>query len=206
MWYNRMILGESSYEVVLWFMVYSVMGWLVESIYMSVCNRRLTNRGFAKGPCCPIYGFGAVFVYFLLRPFADDPAVLFFMGSFVATGIEVLTAVIMKRLFGEVWWDYREKPFNYRGIICLESSVAWGFYTIFLFWFLQKFVSALVGTLPLTAGKVIGSVFLTAYAADFLLALGRARRAEEIKEYEREGESAGYGSLIAEEYMRDKAE
>ena len=65
MWWNRIIFGIDGYEVVMWFLTYSMMGWLVESIYMSFCNHKITNRGFAKGPFCPIYGFGALTVFFI---------------------------------------------------------------------------------------------------------------------------------------------
>ena len=67
MWWNRIIFGIDGYEVVMWFLTYSMMGWLVESIYMSFCNHKITNRGFAKGPFCPIYGFGALTVFFVLH-------------------------------------------------------------------------------------------------------------------------------------------
>ena len=46
----------------------------------------------------------------------------------------------MLRLFGEVWWDYREKPFNYQGIICLESTIAWGFYAVIIIGYLHQAV------------------------------------------------------------------
>ena len=47
---------------------------------------------------------------------------------------------LMLRLFGEVWWDYREKPFNYQGIICLESTIAWGFYAVIIIGYLHQAV------------------------------------------------------------------
>ena len=105
MWWNKVIFGWSAYHVVLWFLVYSIMGWIVESIYMSVCNRKLTNRGFAKGPYCPIYGVGALTVFFVLRPYSQNPFTLFVLGMVLATAIEFLTALIMNKIFGEIWWD-----------------------------------------------------------------------------------------------------
>ena len=86
--------------MVLWFLTYSILGWIVESIYMSICNRKITNRGFTKGPMCPIYGFGALTVFFLLKPYSDNPVRLFFMGMFLATALEFITARIMQRVFG----------------------------------------------------------------------------------------------------------
>ena len=72
MWWNRIILGIDAYELLMWFLMYSMMGWLVESIYMSICNKKLTNRGFARGPFCPIYGVGALTAYFILHADEED--------------------------------------------------------------------------------------------------------------------------------------
>lgn len=176
MWWNRIIFGIDGYEVVMWFLTYSIMGWLVESIYMSFCNHKITNRGFAKGPFCPIYGFGALTVFFILRPYSDNSILLFFLGSFLATTLEFLTALVMKRIFGEIWWDYHEKPFNYRGIICLESSIAWGFYTLFLFMFLQNIVAAFVAMIPVRAGRAIGKLILIGYIMDFSATIYRQKK------------------------------
>lgn len=171
MWWNRMIFGFDSYHVILWFLTYSILGWVVESIYMSICNKKLTNRGFATGPFCPIYGVGALTVFFALRPYSNNGLLLFVLGSLLATTIEFLTAVIMKRVFGEIWWDYNEKPFNYKGVLCLESSIAWGFYTLFLFMFLQRFVEGVVSRIPIQSGKIAGSVLLILFTIDFLHSL-----------------------------------
>ena len=181
MWWNRIIFGIDGYEVVMWFLTYSMMGWLVESIYMSFCNHKITNRGFAKGPFCPIYGFGALTVFFILRPYSDNSILLFFLGSFLATTLEFLTALVMKRIFGEIWWDYHEKPFNYRGIICLESSSAWGFYTLFLFMFLQNIVAAFVAMIPVRAGRAIGNLILIGYIMDFSATIYRQKK-ENLRE------------------------
>ena len=176
MWWNKVIFGWSAYHVVLWFLAYSIMGWIVESIYMSFCNRKMTNRGFARGPVCPIYGIGALTVFFLLRPYSENPVQLFFMGMFLATSLEFVTALIMQKIFGEIWWDYNEKPFNYKGIICLESSIAWGFYTLGLFFFLHHFVVNVVDSIPVMAGKIGGSIILTLYTIDFLTVMYREKK------------------------------
>lgn len=58
--FTRAVLGTDFYHIIQWFLVYGILGWIVESVYMSICNRKLTNRGFTHGPICPIYGFGAL--------------------------------------------------------------------------------------------------------------------------------------------------
>lgn len=168
MFWTRGILGTDLYNIVQWFLIYSMLGWLVESIYMSVCNRKLTNRGFMRGPMCPIYGVGALTVYFLLRPVCHNIFLLYFSGALVATFLEYVTAKIMLRIFGEVWWDYSQKPFNYKGILCLESTIAWGFYTLGLFLFLHKGVEYIVNSYSFQTGTRLGSVLILIFSVDFL--------------------------------------
>lgn len=159
------------YHVVHCLLIYSVLGWIVESIYMSFCNRKLTNRGFIHGPMCPIYGVGAMTVYFILRPIEGNLAALYFGGAFLATLLEYLTAVVMQKVFGCIWWDYNDKPFNYKGILCLESTIAWGFYTLFLFLFLHKWVNSFMSLYSRTTGIYISIILIVYYAVDFVISL-----------------------------------
>lgn len=161
-------INETVYKAALWFFIYSVLGWVVESIYMSICNKKLTNRGYIRGPICPIYGFGGIFVHIMLKGLADNIPYLFIAGSILATTLEFLTAKAMIKLFDCVWWDYSNKPFNYKGIICLESSAAWGLYTIIEVLVLKKIVFMVICKIPLRYGRLVvifaGVYYLLAFA------------------------------------------
>jgi len=175
MW-TKEVLGTDIYHIVHWFLIYSMLGWIIESIYMSICSHKLVNRGFAKGPYCPIYGVGALTVYFLLNSFREDYLLLYVLGCIIATSLEYITARIMQSVFGEVWWDYKDKPYNYKGIICLESSIAWGLYTLFLFLFLHKGIQWLVSRYSFQAGALLGRIILTAFMIDFIHSLYVAKK------------------------------
>ena len=157
------------YRLLQWFFVYSILGWLVESIYMSLCARprHWVNRGFIFGPICPIYGFGALGVYFLLRPFSEHLMLVYLAGAFLATGFEFLVATMLLHLFGEVWWDYHEKPFNYKGILCLESTLAWGVYTVVMFYFLQGAIEKVTALYPKWVGYRLVTFLTVYYFLDF---------------------------------------
>ena len=169
MW-THAVYGTDLYHFIQWFILYSFMGWVVESIYMSFCNRKLTNRGFAFSPFCPIYAVGALSVYGMLRPLEGQYVVLYLAGAVLATTLEYITAVLMRNLFGQVWWDYTEKPFNYKGVICLESTIAWGFYTIFMFGFLQRFVNFVSDSHSVRFGRNLAAVVVVIYTFDFFVA------------------------------------
>ena len=162
MWIEE-IAGYDIYHLVSCFFLFSILGWLVESIYMSFCNRKLTNRGFMTGPFCPIYGVGAVVGYIILHPLADNVVLLYIVGAVLATIFEFLVAKLMLRLFGEVWWDYKEKPCNYKGLVCLESTIAWGFYAVIIITFLFDKVMSIVDSYPVPWGiRTIVFVFIMA--------------------------------------------
>ena len=63
----------------------------------------------------------------------------------------------MIRFLGELWWDYNNKPFNYRGIICLESTVAWGFYAIGIVQFVHDAMYHIIDRVQLQIGKPFDS-------------------------------------------------
>ena len=68
MWEMK-ILGVDLYHVLAWFWLYSFCGWIWESSYVSIRQKKLVNRGFVNGPLLTLYGTGAVMVYLILRPF-----------------------------------------------------------------------------------------------------------------------------------------
>ena len=117
-------------------------------------------------------------VYFLLRPFAENLPLLYVMGCIIPTLLEFITAKIMLRVFGEVWWDYSEKPLNYQGILCLESTIAWGFYTLGLFLFLQDAVERFVDSYSFAVGSVMSTLIVTLYMADFLQSVYKVKKEE----------------------------
>lgn len=173
MW-SKELFGTDVYHLVAAFVVYSILGWFVESVYMSFCNKKITNRGFAKSPFCPIYGFGAVTGYLLLSPLQHAPVVLYLVGAVLATVFEYLVGRAMIRLFGALWWDYNEKPFNYKGIICLESTIAWGFYAVGIVVFLHGQVNRLIDQVNINMGIRAVIVILLIVFVDYCIQLMKA--------------------------------
>lgn len=173
MWTIKLF-GTDVYHLVAAFVIYSILGWFVESIYMSLCNRKLTNRGFAKSPFCPIYGFGAVFGNLILGPLKHNYILLYLTGAVLATVFEFLVGKLMLRLFGELWWDYNEKPLNYKGIICLESTIAWGFYALGIVCFLNAKVYEAIDMIDKALGIRIILIVLFIVLVDYIIQLLKA--------------------------------
>ena len=69
-----------SYDFIQWllfFYLYSFVGWVWESCYVSVKKGHWVNRGFLYGPFLPIYGFGAVTILISTMGVQDSPPKLY---------------------------------------------------------------------------------------------------------------------------------
>lgn len=93
------IAGVSLYYIINWFFIYSFLGWVWESCYVSAKAKKIINRGFINGPLCTIYGFGAISVYLILKDFDENILILYFGGVIVATVLEYITGWLMEAIF-----------------------------------------------------------------------------------------------------------
>ncbi|MEG0338764.1 MAG: putative ABC transporter permease [Oscillospiraceae bacterium] len=157
------------------FFLYSFLGWIMECIVIRREKGHWENRGFVHIPFCIIYGFGAMIGYIVLKPFSFNWLLLYVASAVIATAFEFLTANLMLRLFGTLWWNYDNKPFNYRGIVCLESTLGWGIIGILLFGGMHNLIFTIVGKLPNNIASFTAFVLVCCYVVDFAISMRKAR-------------------------------
>ena len=121
------------------FIIYAIIGWFMEVAIVSVKKRKITARGFLIGPWCPIYGFGALFITFLLKKYYEDPIVLFIMSFLLGTILEYITSYIMEKLFHARWWNYSDHRFHINGRVSLTTSLGFGALGLILVYFFNPF-------------------------------------------------------------------
>ena len=132
----------------LFFYLYCFLGWVWESCYVSLKQRRWVKRGFLRGPLLPIYGFGAVLILWATLPVRGSLALIFLLWMAAASALEYVTGAAMEALFKVRYWDYSNQPFNLNGHICLACSLAWGAFSILLVRVLHPPLEDLVLWLP----------------------------------------------------------
>lgn len=137
------------YQWLTFFYLYCFFGWIFESTYVSLKQKRFVNRGFLRLPMLPLYGSGAVMMLWVSLPFQDSLILTYISGVIGATALEYVTGYVMERLFKVRYWDYSNQPFNLHGYICLSSSIAWGFLTIFMTHLIHKPIERAVLAMPL---------------------------------------------------------
>lgn len=132
-------------ELLTYFIIYSFLGWIMESIFRSIIEKKVINTGFLIGPICPIYGFGACIMFLFLGNLKDNIILLFLISCTLLTLWEYIVGVLLEKIFNTKYWDYSDHKFNFQGRICLTNSIYWGILGILFIKFIHPFVQNMLG-------------------------------------------------------------
>lgn len=178
MW-NFSILGIELYRIFYLFIIYGFFGWIWESSYVSLKERKPVNRGFLNGPIIPIYGAGAMLIFVLFynsmminlieHDSVKNYLIIFLVGMLAASVLEFVTSYAMEKLFHAKWWDYSDIPLNVQGRICLPVSLFWGALSIVLVKILHPMVSRWIAFIPRLLGEVAAYIILVLFLSDLVI-------------------------------------
>ena len=127
-------------NIIAYFIIYSFLGWVLESVYKTLYQKKLVNSGFLYGPFCPIYGFGAIIMYLFLDEVANKPIITFCLGFVILSIWEYVVATILEKIFNTKYWDYSNNMFNLNGKVCLLNSIFWGILAVIFIDIVHPFV------------------------------------------------------------------
>ncbi len=168
------------YNILWYFMIYSVIGWMIEVCYQAVTRGEVINRGFLNGPLCPVYGSGVIMVLMVVdlcgfwfgfetNLSEASTILLFIIGIIFATLIELIAGFLLDRIFHARWWDYRDRRFNLNGYICLEFSIYWGLGIAFVLRVIQPVFEGIVDMIPVNIGIIILIVCYIVFTIDIII-------------------------------------
>ncbi len=163
------ISGLSFTDMLLYFLLYSVVGYMAEVIFAALVLGKFVNRGFLNGPWCPIYGFGVLIVALTLKPISSSLTMLFIGSVFVTSTIELVTGFILEKVFHQKWWDYSDAPFNLGGYICLKFSLLWGIACVFVVKLIFPFADWIASLLRNKLGAILLFSLLALMISDLVV-------------------------------------
>ena len=150
----------------LYFVIYAFLGWILETVYCSVRERRFVARGFLYGPVCPIYGVGVLMMLCWFAPFTGQPLLFYVIATVCMSAWEYLVAWILETTTHIKYWDYSDRKFNLHGRICLSISLTWGVLAYLVIFWIHPVVAGLVERLSLFTIYVADVVLLVLLVAD----------------------------------------
>lgn len=154
---------------ILFFFVYSFLGWCLEVICKLITEKRFINRGILIGPICPIYGYGVLIMTLFFRKYLNDPITLFILIIVSCSILEYFTSYFLEKVYHTRWWDYSTKKFNINGRICLETMIPFGILGLLIMNYMNSIVFNLLNILPNYLIYILSTIFLITYIIDNII-------------------------------------
>ena len=153
----------------LYFIFYSFLGWVMETCYCSIMERRLVPRGFLYGPVCPIYGGGVTLMILFFTPLKKNLALFYVTAVVVMTSWEYLVGWTLEVTTHIKYWDYSQYRFNLKGRVCLWVALTWGVLSYIVIFFIHPPIQSRVQDLPMWLEFMLCGAFLALLAVDATL-------------------------------------
>lgn len=168
------IFGVSIWRIFAYFIIYSVIGYIIETVFGMVTKGVIESRqSFLYGPFCAIYGLGAVVMILSLKYFNKNHNTLFVGGFIVGSIVEYIVSWYGDVFLNVKWWDYSNMPLNINGRICVFFSLFWGFLAIYLMGYanprVDKLINKIKSKISINKLKIITTIIILFMAVDCII-------------------------------------
>lgn len=157
-----------------YFVIYSFMGWVYETIVCTIRWKKWENRGFLYGPICPIYGTGAVGSMIVID-IVDQRGIsyswwqVFIFSMLASIVLEFTTHWVLEKLFHAKWWDYSYMPLNIQGRVCLPFSIGFGLAGLLIVYVINPFVYSITEWISPLGYELMGLISMCFIGMDIAL-------------------------------------
>ena len=161
------------YLYFIYFLIFAVIGWLIETCFSFYSLGHFTKRGFLYGPLCPIYGWGALILIMFFSTYKKHSFKLLIFAAVIFSIFEYLVSYGMEALFSLKWWDYTDEVLNLNGRISIFYSFAWGIIAIlfinFVYPFFKKKINLILSKIPYGLQVIVIYVLFAALLSDTVI-------------------------------------
>ena len=187
------------YELALYLLIYSFLGWAAEAGYYAVSRRRFCNRGVVALPLVLSYGFTFVLLILLLPTLAGRPVLSFLATMVVSSVVERIGDYFFQRVGPKIRWNQeRSRLLSGTGKGLLSSALVAGVYYLTYF-IIHPFLLAGLMLVPELLRQLVVIVCFVLTALDFA-AVFYAVRTGDASRYEERLAGSGQGRLAGRIY------
>lgn len=107
------------------FMIYSLVGWIIEELYSFYSTGSFKKDGFLKEPLKPMYGIAMTILVICYEVFKIHGIPFIILCFLIPTIVEYISGYMLKNIFQKIYWDYSKLKFNIKGYVCITFSFYW---------------------------------------------------------------------------------
>ena len=163
--------GCGFYKLFWLFLIGSLLGDITETLYCRLVGGTWIYRSsLVWGPFSVVWGFAIVLATALLYKDRDKPdRHIFLVGTFLGGAYEYICSVLSELVFGQVFWDYSNIPFNLGGRINLLYCFFWGIAAVVWIKGLYPHFAGWIEKIPKVAGYIATWILVVFMAANILV-------------------------------------
>jgi len=163
--------GCGFYKVVVLFFVGAFVGDIIETIFCRITMGEWMSRSSVVwGPFSIVWGLAIAAATLMLYKYKDrSDGFLFLIGTGLGGAYEYLCSVFTEIVFGKVFWDYSDIPFNLGGRINLLYCFFWGIAAVVWFKLIYTRLSKVIEKIPVKFGKITTWILVVFMIANVLM-------------------------------------
>ena len=146
----------------------ALVGWIYESLKVSLKRGHFVNRGFLYGPILPIYGYGAILLILVVYRFRKKPFLVFSLSLLFSSILEYLSGVIMYKIWHHRWWNYSTDFLNINGFVCLRSAFCFGIAGLMFIYIIYPLIKKVTSKMSINILMTMDIIIFVIYLIDNL--------------------------------------
>ncbi|MBQ7104605.1 MAG: putative ABC transporter permease [Bacilli bacterium] len=144
------------------FLFYSILGHILESfIYTKI------DSGILYGYWTPVYGTGVLLIilinYLICRKFKNKlirPIILFITCALILGLFELMSGLVIEKIFGRVFWDYSNEMFSIFKYTSLKMMFIWGISSLLLIYIIHPYIHFIIKKIPRFIFSILAFLFI----------------------------------------------
>ena len=110
--------------ILAYFLIFSALGWIIDSAFRSIEDKRLTSGTLIPG-ISPLYGFGAVILIMIFSTPTLSVYEKIGLGTAAMILLELIVGILCAKVLHRRFWDYSRNKWNIGGYIDLIHCIYW---------------------------------------------------------------------------------
>ena len=150
------------------FFLFSILGHFIEDFFYVT-----KDSGIFFGWWTPIYGIGVCIVIYLYKLVnkifklnkISKPIIVFLIGFIILSFMELISGILIEKLFRVTFWDYSNGPFSIFRYTSLKMSFIWGISSLLIIYIIKPILDKFITKIP----RPVSYVLITFFTIDAFL-------------------------------------
>ena len=131
------------------------------------------DSGIFFGWWTPIYGIGVCIVIYLYKLVnkifklnkISKPIIVFLIGFIILSFMELISGILIEKLFRVTFWNYSNGPFSIFRYTSLKMSFIWGISSLLIIYIIKPILDKFITKIP----RPVSYVLITLFTIDAFL-------------------------------------